>query len=187
MPAKDVTASVRRAFAAKRLQSAWSMLGSSQVGDRSAAIEGVARLLETEGLTLDDVLTTILSVPIGPYRRGGANATAHDDLFTHAARRDGTPPAPSAMRVVSGRNIPERIGGRVVLLDDRNTRKGPELVVAIVGFDVRYDPLAARCELAIAALRMAAEKGGLTQIVVTPPASARQMPLVEKVGMGIVF
>lgn len=185
MPAKDVTASVRRAFAAKRLQSAWAMLGSSQAGDRAAAIEGVARILETEGLGLPDVLTAILSMPIGPHRRF-SNGKPQDDLFTHADRRDGVAPTMASMRIVSGRDVPERIGGRVVVLDDRTTRKGPELVVAIVGFDVRYDPLAARCERAIAALRSAAVRGGLTQVSVQPPATSRQMPLVEKVGMGIV-
>lgn len=185
MPAKDVTASVRRAFAAKRLQSAWAMLGSSQPGDRSAAIEGVARILEAEGLNLNDIMTTVLSVPIGPYRRN-ASVPATDDLFTHADRRDGVAPAAAPMRVVSGRNIPERIGGRVVVLDERSTRKGPELVVAIVGFDVRYDPLCARCDRAIAALRAAAQRGGLTQVSVIPPVTARQMPTIQAVGFGIV-
>ncbi len=186
MPAKDVTASVRRAFAAKRLQSAWAMLGSSQPGDRSAAIEGVARILEADGLNLTDVMTTVLSVPIGPYRRS-ASAQAADDLFTHADRRDGVTPTTASMRIVSGRNVPERIGGRVVVLDERSTRKGPELVVAVVGFDVRYDPLAARCDRAIAALRAAAQRGGLTQVTVLPPATARQMPTVQSVGFGIVI
>jgi len=186
MPAKDVTASVRRAFAAKRLQSAWGMLGSSAPGDRSAAIEGVARILETDGLNLVDVMTAVLSVPIGPYRRNGSRSV-EDDLFAHADRRDGVAPGAAAMKVVSGRNVPERIGGRVILLDERSTRKGPELVVAIVGFDVRYDPLAARCERTIAALRAAAQRGGLTQVTVQTPVTARQMPIVQTVGMGIVI
>lgn len=190
MPAKssanDVSVSVRRAFAAKRMQSAWAMLSASQPGDRAAAIEGITRILENDGLSLSDVMTAILSLPIGPYRKS-QKGHLEDDLFTHADRRDGISPSQSQIQIISGRDVPEIIGGRVVLLDDRTTRKGPELILAIVSFNVRYDPLSARCGRTISALRTAAQRGGLIQVSVLPPRNPRHMPLIEKVGMGIVI
>lgn len=185
MASTDVPASVRRAFATKRLQSAWNMLSSSQVGDRSAAIEGVARILESEGLALSDVMTAVLTIPVGPYRR----RSGHDgqgDLFTHSGEGAGHGSSPG-MRLVSGRDVPERIGGRVIVLDERSGRKGPEMIIAVIGFDARYDPIAARTERAISQVRAAAQRGGIAQFEIETVRTARQMPCVARVGMGIVI
>lgn len=184
MASTDVPASVRRAFATKRLQSAWNMLSSSQIGDRSAAIEGVARILESEGLELSDVMTAVLTIPVGPYRRRGGH-DGQGDLFTHSdAAGHGSAPG---MRLVSGRDVPERIGGRVIVLDERSGRKGPEMIIAVIGFDARYDPIAARTERAISQVRAAAQRGGIAQFEIEPARTARQMPCVARVGMGIVI
>lgn len=180
---KDVASSVRRAFGAKRLQSAWALLASPLDGERAAAMEGVSRLLEAEGLDLGDVLTALLTLPTAPYRK--ASRKRDDDLFAHADRRDGV--VSQTMVIISGRDIPARINGRIEILDDRMTKKGAELVVAVLGFDMRYDPLVARSDMAIAALKAAAMRGSLCQLLVEPATKARQMPTIEKLAMGIGF
>jgi hypothetical protein len=180
---KDIASSVRRAFGAKRLQSAWALLGSPQDGERAAAMEGVSRILEAEGLSLGDVLTALLTIPASPYRKS-ARAQA-EDLFSHADRREGV--VSEKVVTISGRDVPARINGRIEILDDRVTKKGAELVVAVLAFDTRYDPLVARSEMAMAALKIAAMRGSLCQVLVEPATKARQMPVIEKLSMGIAF
>jgi len=185
MTADNVTACVRRAFATERLQSAWRMLQASEIGDKSAAIEGVSRLLEARGLNLDDVLTSILSLPLEPENDPVRSDSIQETIY--APRPASSPSAPTELRTVSGRDVPERIAGRVHLLAERKTRTGPELKVSVVAFDVQYSPLAAKSEAAIAALKAAAYDGGLTQIIVKVPASSRQIAVVERVALGIAI
>ena len=190
---EDKARSVRQAFASERLQNSWKLLSCTNDGDRAAALGGIVRLLAKEGLTLDDVLETLLRMPMPPEpalpEQISINFTTaapvHSELHNSTTRPDH--PLDPVKKTLSGRHIPAQIGGRVSLQSERKTRGGPEITVSVIATDVRYEPLKAKDEAVIAVLRQAAEKRMLTQIVVKTVKDGRRTPMIVEAGVGIGF
>ena len=191
---EDTVRSVRRAFASERLQNSWKLLTATAVHDREAALGGVERLLAKNGLTMDEVLVAILSLP-DPGPPAGPVSTP-TDLFPEtikpaSVREENFSAAraacPDSLPKISGKSIPHHIGGRICLQSERTVKGNPEITVSVTGSDTRYEPLKARDERVISILRQAAEKKILTQLTVQPVKTSRQIPLIVSAGMGIDF
>lgn len=189
---EDIARSVRNAFASERLQNSWRLLSSPERSDREAALGGIERLLARHDLTMEHILHAILEMPADPYPKVGEQISMNlqspiveQEFPVHVSRTSETCETP--LKVLSGKSIPHQIGGRVSLKSEKVTRRGEEIVVAIVGSDVRYEPLKAKDEAVITILRQAAEKRMLTQIQVNTVRDNRRIPVIVRAGMGIGF
>jgi hypothetical protein len=197
----DVPAAMRAAFSSKRVCDAWSMMALGQGADRLAAIGGFERLLQTHGLTLEDVRETILSIRMPSPASDPVPIKVTNVVTATAAPRGFSPVPPSAIppealrrpafspggiqgdgrRLVGGPQIPGRVAGRVCLHHRRPTRVGEELSFSVEDDATIWGPISAFSDPQIAHLVESAASGATIALALEPTQSARIPPKVRRI------
>lgn len=162
---------VRTLFQDRRFQAAWRTASLATQNDRMAAVEGVFRLLARNGLTFEDITTTLLA-PIphvikissafeGMFDVKPANAVRRPDAQTaarpaHDHRPEGGTGRPADFD--GPKRVPDRISGTIQILGEHDISSGTMLQFVVHdGGDV-HGPIVCFAGSNIAALKNAVDE-----------------------------
>lgn len=179
-PADDkIPGAVRAVFETNRMRTAWTIASSPTSDSRLAAIEGVCRILDAAGLTLEDVMTAVLSIkPEVPAKPDMADAFAGwGDIFAGMGAGRRAEPAPEAPAPAARRNerirregseIPATIHGMIKIIDERQISRGRMLVFEVTDSNYRYGPIVCFANTGIERLKAAVDEDAFMAMSVRP-------------------
>lgn len=181
-PADDkIPGAVRAVFETNRMRTAWTIASSPTSDSRLAAIEGVCRILDAAGLTLEDVMTAVLSIkPEQPTKPSMSDAFAGwSDIFAGMGTGRRAEPAaetPSAKAQAhrnerirrEGSEIPATIHGMIKIIDERQISRGRMLVFEVTDSNYRYGPIVCFSNTGIERLKAAVDEDAFMAMSVRP-------------------